>query len=119
MLKELGVDRFHLCCHHCNYEWLVDYDVQHVEDGHGRARDYYSLDGLPCAAPTATGALTCPRCGATWLRVELVSHRRIPLAPHDHDERLAVTSDQSLRDARRGVPLLAGQQPSTDAMLGP
>lgn len=112
MLTELGVDRFSVCCHHCEYQWLIDYDVQHVEDGHGHSRDYYSLNGLPAPAPTGPDALACPRCGCTRLRVELVAHRPIPLAPHHHDERLAGPSGQSLWETRRGVPLLDASQPT-------
>jgi len=64
MLKELAVTRFRFTCAHCGHNWTVDYDVQHVEDGHGQAWDYYSLNGSPVTAPTAPGVVRCPACGA-------------------------------------------------------
>lgn len=77
MLKELAVERFQFACTHCEASWTADYDVQHVEDGHGHTEEYYALNGLPAASPFA---VVCRSCGAQ-VRVRLVARRNIPLAP--------------------------------------
>ena len=79
MLRELAVERFRFSCHHCGHVWNDEYDVQHVDDGHGVTWEYYSLDGVPVPAPTAPGTVTCARCGAGRVSVELVAVREVPL----------------------------------------
>jgi hypothetical protein len=69
------VDGFRFCCTRCAHEWTVDYDVAHVDDGHGVALDCYSLGGRPITAPTARGVVHCPLCGASPVHVELVAAR--------------------------------------------
>ena len=114
MLKELAVERYRFTCAGCGHSWTADYDIQHIEDGHGLTWEYYSLDGVPVPAPTAPGSLMCPRCGATWIRFQLVAVRPVPLAepaagqvdPDRQRERL----DADRQAARRQAPLLSGEQ---------
>ncbi len=80
MLKEVAVERYRFTCAGCAHVWPTDYDVQHVEDGHGLTWKYHSLNGIPVPSPAARGSLSCPRCGATWIHVELVAVRTVPLA---------------------------------------
>lgn len=116
MLKELAVTRFRFTCAHCEHNWTVDYDVQHVEDGHGQAWDYYSLSGSPVTAPTAPGVVRCAACGAHRVHVELIATRDIPLVePADclrGPAALAEPATPGQRAARRSAPLLAGDQTS-------
>lgn len=111
MLKELAVERFRFSCAHCGHSWLTDYDVQHVEDGHGQTWEYYALNGVPVPVPTAAGSVTCPRCRATRLYVELVAAREIPLARSEEESaRPRQPVDADRRAARRQAPLLRGEQ---------
>lgn len=64
MLRELSQARITFVCGHCEHEWTVDYEIRHVEDGHGHSADYYARNGLPAVSPLATGGVSCPRCGA-------------------------------------------------------
>lgn len=75
MFRELTVDSFRFNCACCGNEWAADYDVTHVDDGHGVALDCYSLQGRPITAPTARGVVCCPACGASRVHVELVAAR--------------------------------------------
>ena len=75
MLKEIAVERYRFTCAGCGHAWSTDYDVQHVEDGHGLTWEYYSLNGIPVPSPTAPGTLSCPCCGATWIHFELIATR--------------------------------------------
>jgi hypothetical protein len=63
ILRESSFDRFNFNCTGCDYAWVADYDVQHVEDGHGHERDYFFRAQLHCPDPTGPGETTCPRCG--------------------------------------------------------
>jgi len=115
MLKELGVERFRFTCAHCQYTWITDYDVQHVEDGHGHDCAYYSLNGVPVTAPTAPAAYLCPGCGASRIQVTLIARRDIPLAPDpaaagDTTWPLQVDTAER-RITRHQAPPLPGQQP--------
>jgi hypothetical protein len=114
MLKELAVERYRFTCAGCGHSWTADYDIQHVEDGHGLTWEYYSLNGIPVPAPTAPGTLMCSRCGATGIRFQLVGVRRVPLAePADGQadpDRLRQRLDPDRQAARRQAPLLSGEQ---------
>ncbi|MET3164382.1 UNVERIFIED_ORG: hypothetical protein ABIB19_002811 [Arthrobacter sp. UYEF10] len=65
ILREISFDRFMFTCTGCDHAWGADYDVQHVEDGHGHERDYFFRNGLHCTDPTGLGETTCPHCGRT------------------------------------------------------
>ncbi len=119
MLKEVAVERYRFTCAGCGHAWSTDYDVQHVEDGHGLTWEYYSLNGIPVPSPTAPGTLSCPRCGATWIRFELVAVRTVPLAePADGQAdhaRPRQRLDAERQTVREQARLLRGDQPGTDA----
>ena len=68
--RELLVEEFLFTCAHCAHAWSVEYDVQHVEDGHGHECDYFFLHHHPSADPTAPQAVTCPACQSTQVRRE-------------------------------------------------
>lgn len=114
MLREVAVERYRFSCAGCGHAWSTDYDVQHVEDGHGLTWEYYSLNGIPVPAPTAPASLMCPRCGATWIHFQLVAVRTVPLAePADgqaDSDRPRQRLDAERQAARRQVPLLSGEQ---------
>ncbi|MCF6509365.1 hypothetical protein E9549_18435 [Blastococcus sp. MG754426] len=114
MLKEVAVERYRFTCAGCGHTWSADYDVQHVEDGHGLTWEYYALNGIPVPAPTAPGSLMCPRCGATWIHFQLAAVRSVPLAePADGQtdpDRPRQRLDPERQAARRQAPLLSGEQ---------
>lgn len=64
MLRETAVERYTFRCHHCGHAWTRGYEVVHVTDSDGHTREYYTLNGLPVAAPGGTRSVACPRCGA-------------------------------------------------------
>jgi len=124
VLKEVAVERYCFTCAGCGHTWSTDYDVQHVEDGHGLTWEYYSLNGIPVPSPTARGALNCPRCGATWIHFELVAVRTVPLVePADgqaEPDRPRRRLDAGRHAVREQAALLPGDQQGTDApVLGP
>lgn len=114
MLREVAVERYRFTCAGCGHTWSTDYDVQHVEDGHGLDWEYYSLNGIPVPAPTAPGSLICPRCGATWVHFRLDAVRTVPLVePADGEadpDRPRQRVDAERQAARRQAPLLSGEQ---------
>ncbi len=116
MLKELAVERFAFACHGCGNSWTADYDVQHIEDGHGLVWEYYSLNGVPVTAPTAPDSVNCPNCGATWIGVDLVAVREIPLGQTATGQadptRPRQQIDPDRQTARQHAPLLHGDQPN-------
>ena len=117
MLKEVAVERHRFTCAGCAHVWTTDYDVQHVEDGHGLTWEYHSLNGIPVPSPTAPGTLSCPRCGATWIHFQLEAVRTVPLAepsggPADPG-RPRQPLEAERQTARRQAPLLRGDQPAT------
>ena len=124
MLKELAVERYRFTCSGCGHVWSTDYDVQHIEDGHGLTWEYYSLNGIPVPSPTARGTLSCPRCGATWIHFELVAVRTVPLAqpaggePEPDRARPRQRLDAARQAARDQTPLLRGDHPGTDEPMG-
>lgn len=123
LLKELAVERFRFTCAGCGYAWSTDYDVQHAEDGHGLTWEYYSLNGIPVPAPTVRGSVTCPHCGATWVRWELLAVREIPLVEPADSENVSARPRQQVdadrRAARHRAPLLRGEHPTSDPPTGP
>jgi hypothetical protein len=63
ILKENSFERFIFNCTGCDHAWVADYDIQHVEDGHGHERDYFFRAQVHCPDPTGLGETTCPCCG--------------------------------------------------------
>jgi hypothetical protein len=80
ILKEIAVERFTFSCANCENSWTVDYDVQHVEDGHGHQHDYFACNGYPILAPTAPDAVLCPACHTTHVHARLTARRATPVA---------------------------------------
>ena len=121
MLKEVAVERYRFTCSGCGHTWSADYDVQHVEDGHGSTWEYYSLNGIPVPSPTARGATSCPRCGATWIHFQLLAVRTVPLVePADGQADTArprQRMDAERQAAREQAALLRGDQSGTDASV--
>lgn len=115
MLKEVAVERYCFTCAGCGHTWTTDYDVQHVEDGHGLTWEYYSLNSIPVPSPTAPGTLSCPRCGATWIHFELDAVRTVPLVEPAQPQGDPARPRQRLEAERRAVReqarLLRGDQP--------
>ena len=68
ILRETSFERFIFTCSGCDHVWDADYDVQHVEDGHGHERDYFFRHQLHCPDPTGLGETTCPHCGRASVR---------------------------------------------------
>ena len=110
------MERYRFTCAGCGHVWSTDYDVQHVEDGHGLAWEYYSLNGIPVPSPTARGSQGCPRCGATWIHFQLVAVRSVPLVepsggqPDPARPRYPVDVDRQA--ARAQAALLRGDRPA-------
>lgn len=110
LLKELSVERFTFDCPGCNHAWSVDYDVQHVEDGHGHQLDYYYRNGLPSVSPTGVGAVACPTCGRDHIHAKLASRRATPVVTAVSTDHSPHRPDDSHSDARASAPLLTGEQ---------
>lgn len=106
ILREVCIERLSFTCSGCGHAWSGDYDVQHVQDGHGHLWDYYFHDGLPCLDPTATGSVLCPRCGRGTLWVELAARRASPAVTDTHDEDLGTPPSPERTTARDHAPLL-------------
>lgn len=121
MLKEVAVERYRFTCAGCGHAWSTDYDVQHVEDGHGLTWEYYALNGIPVTSPSAPGSLSCPHCGATWVHVELDAVRTVPLVGpadvHSEPARPRQPVDAERQAARERARLLRGDQPGDDASI--
>ncbi len=73
MLTEASIDRFRFGCGHCGHVWTLDYQVRHVEGGHGWSLDCYSRLGCRVTAPTSPGNVRCPQCQGQAVSVQLVS----------------------------------------------
>ena len=110
LLKELSVERFAFDCPGCKHEWAVDYDVQHVEDGHGHQLDYYYRNGLASLSPLGPGAVNCPACGRHQTRAKLTSRRVTPVVTADTATHPGHRADESHWHARANAPLLTGEQ---------
>lgn len=80
MFRELSQTRITFVCGHCGHEWVTEYEVRHVEDGHGHSADYYVRDGLPALCPLAVGGVSCPECGALNLVQHAVKVHLTPVA---------------------------------------
>lgn len=80
ILKEIAVERFSFSCANCDHAWAVDYDVQHVEDGHGHQHDYFFCNGLPILNPTTPESVLCPACHTTHVFARLTGRRATPAA---------------------------------------
>lgn len=114
ILKEIAVERFTFTCANCDHVWTVDYDVQHVEDGHGHQHDYFSCNGLPILDPTAPESVLCPGCHTTHVMARLTARRATPAAnldtpaaPTRPSARLTAARDQA-------PPLNATRRPTQD-----
>ena len=101
ILREIAVERFTFTCANCEFAWTVDYDVQHVEDGHGHQHDYFFFNGLPSIDPTAPDAAICPTCRTAHVRARLTARRATPAAdveaapPSRPSARLSAERDQA------------------------
>ncbi len=117
ILKEVSVERFAFTCRGCRHACSADYDIQHVEDDYGHARDYFFRDGVPCANPTGPGITLCPRCGRNTVDTQLTHRRASPAVPliaatrFDRGERPTAAQKQ----ARASAPMLPGEQPKPGA----
>lgn len=78
ILRENAVEQFTFTCANCDRTWIVDYDVQHVEDGHGHQHDYFFRNNLPSVDPTASDSIICPNCRTTHVRARLTALRVVP-----------------------------------------
>jgi hypothetical protein len=78
ILREIAVEQFRFTCGSCDQSWTVDYDVQHVEDGHGHEHDYFFRNSLPSVDPTATESIICPHCRTTHVHARLIARRVMP-----------------------------------------
>lgn len=113
ILKELSVERFTFSCAVCKHTWDVDYDVQHVEDGHGHQHDYYFRDGLPATDPEVTQPATCPACGDIRVQGARLSARRsTPAVTLDPDAAAGSKPSAARTQARSAAPRLPGARPS-------
>lgn len=111
ILKELSVERFTFTCTVCTNTWDVDYDVQHVEDGHGHQHDYYFRDGLPATDPGAAQPATCPKCGDIRVQGARLSARRVtPAVMLDPDAATSTRPSVARTEERSQVPPLPGAQ---------
>jgi hypothetical protein len=111
ILKEIAVERFTFTCANCEFAWIVDYDVQHVEDGHGHQHDYFFFNGLPSIDPTAPDSAICPTCHTAHVFARLTARRATPAA--DVDPAAAPPSRPSARLSaeREQAPTLAATRP--------
>lgn len=90
--SELLIEEFRFTCARCVHVWSVEYDVRHVEDGHGHERDYFFHHDQPRADPTAPHTVMCPACGSTQVRGMLTAQRGV--APVHPDTIPSVGTDQ-------------------------
>jgi hypothetical protein len=111
ILRELSVERFTFTCSVCRHRWDVDYNVQHVEDGHGHQHDYYFRDGLPATDPGVTQPATCPNCGDIRVQAARLSARGVtPAVRVDSTAATASTPSAARTEQRSQVPPLPGAQ---------
>lgn len=76
--SELLIENFLFRCANCAHVWSTEYEVRHVEDGHGHECDYFFRNRHPSAAPTAPSAVTCPACGGVRVDAKLTAQRAAP-----------------------------------------
>jgi len=113
ILNEISVERLSFTCTKCGAIWTADYDVQHVQDGFGHDRDYYSHDGLPCHDPTAPGNTLCRACGRRTVRVAVAARRVIPAVTDIHNDDRGTRPDAGKAAERAAAPLLGGTRPES------
>jgi hypothetical protein len=106
ILKEIAVEQFTFTCGNCDYTWIVDYDVQHVEDGHGHQHDYFFCNGQPTVDPTAPVSVICPTCQTTHVRAQLTARRATPAAGADTHAAPATRPSARLTAERDEAPPL-------------
>ena len=99
MLRELSQARITFECGHCEHEWVIEYEIRHVEDGHGHSADYYVRNGLPAVSPLVAGGVSCPECGAMHLVQHTVTVHLAPMAPTG---RVPASVGEPVIDARDG-----------------
>lgn len=107
ILREISFEHFLFTCTGCDHAWVADYDVQHVEDGHGHERDYFFRDGLHCSDPTGLGETTCPRCGRASVRAHLSAGQASPAVTDKAREGLGEIPALAHTAARAAAPLLS------------
>jgi len=71
--REELVEQFTFTCQSCAHVWALDYDVFHVEDGHGHDCDYFFRHRHQIADPRARHAVSCPICASSVVRVKLTA----------------------------------------------
>ncbi|PRZ44319.1 hypothetical protein CLV47_101445 [Antricoccus suffuscus] len=115
ILKEVSVERFAFTCQGCWHEWQADYDLQHVEDSYGHAKDYFFRDGVRCTDPTGAGVTLCPQCGRSTVSARLTHRRATPVVPaaeaSNPDSGERPTAAQTAARAR--VPILPAEKLDT------
>ena len=89
MFRELSQSRITFVCGHCEHEWTIDYEIRHVEDGHGHSADYYARNGLP----------------AVWCHAPGPARGDGPPHPGDRRRRTGVCGSRGTRRARRRVSI--------------
>lgn len=104
ILRETSFDRFIFTCTGCDHVWDVDYDVQHVEDGHGHERDYFFRDQLHCPDPTGLGQTVCPDCGRSAVTAHVSSRQASSAIPGKAPE----NPGEMPAPVRSTIPVLAG-----------
>lgn len=110
ILKEIAVERFTFTCATCDNVWVIDFDVQHVEDGHGHQHDYFFRNGLPCVDPTAPQSVICPTCQTVHVQAELTARRTTPVVDVDTPAGQATRPSARLTAQREQAPPLHGDQ---------
>lgn len=112
ILKEIAVERFTFTCCRCDHAWTVDYDVQHVEDGHGHLHDYFYRNGLSIIDPTAPHSVVCPTCRTTRVQARLNARRTTPAVNAGTAAALSTKPNAQLTAEReQAAPLLGDQTP--------
>jgi len=111
-LKEVSVERIAFSCGGCGHQWSADYDVQHVDDGHGHDRDYYFYEGVPCPDPTVPGSVLCPRCSRGTIWVELTARRASPAVTRTESGDLGAAPRPGTTEARGAAPMISGAETS-------
>ena len=110
ILKEIAVERFTFSCASCGHTWVVDFDVQHVEDGHGHLHDYFSRNGQPCADPTAPRSVICSACRTTHVQARSTARRSTPAVNVGAPEAPSANPSARLTNERDNAPILSGDQ---------
>ncbi|MHB1487737.1 MAG: hypothetical protein ACYCS7_10150 [Acidimicrobiales bacterium] len=110
ILKEIAVEQFTFTCGNCDHVWIVDYDVQHVEDGSGHQRDYFYRNGQPIVDPTGRQSVTCPRCRTTHVQARLTARRATPAVNTDTPAALSTQPNAHLVAEREQAAPLPGDQ---------